>query len=150
MNISRYFLQEQCTAFSRGSFNKSVSDGKGIYDKDEVNHRYPINPVTGLPDVEVSTLLSPTVTESEKAAILNRLTTVKGSYLPSGMSDEDILTLVPSRYLTNDPLDVQAWRDYIGKLVKDDEDMRKYEALMSSEDDNKDKDVVESNDNSDE
>lgn len=90
---------------------------QGIYDPRQVALKYPVDPTTGFAHDDLSTLTSPLLTQTERDQILARLSPQKGTFMPSNLSDEELMNLVPPRYFTNDPVDVQAWRDYLGKTV---------------------------------
>lgn len=89
----------------------------GIYDPKQVAIKYPPSPVTGLAQDDLSMITSPLLTQTEKDEILARLNPVKGSFMPSSLSDEELMNLVPPRYFTEDPVDVQNWRTYLGNTV---------------------------------
>lgn len=93
------------------------SQANGIYKVDELNALYPIDPRTGLETTDISKLTDPTLSYIEKERMMNALQSMQGSYLPDGLSDDEIMSLVPPRYFTNDQVDVQAWRDYLGKEI---------------------------------
>lgn len=96
---------------------------QGIYDPRQVSLKYPVDPTTGFAHDDLSTLTSPLLTQTERDQILARLSPQKGTFMPSNLSDEELMNLVPPRYFTNDPVDVQAWRDYLGKTVFKDMEM---------------------------
>lgn len=89
---------------------------KGIYDEKLVNAMYPIDERTGLPMTDVGRLTSPHLTDAEKERIMSHLKPEKGTFLPSSLSDEEVLQMIPPRYF-QDAVDVQIWRDYLAKDV---------------------------------
>lgn len=94
-------------------------ESKGVYDPEQVNSVYPINPLTGLPDTDGGKVADPSLTHYEREKVMSRLAGMsegRGSYLPSNLSDEEVLSLVPPRYV-QDAVDVQRWRDYLSVEV---------------------------------
>lgn len=92
---------------------------KGVYDPEVVSAVYPINELTGLPDTDAGKIADPFLTHGEREKIMSRLAGMsegKGSYLPSSLSDAEVLELVPPRYV-QDAVDVQRWRDYLSSDV---------------------------------
>lgn len=87
---------------------------RGVYKPEEVAIAYPINPMTGLAMTDLSRVMSPTITHAERESIMSRFkSSERGAYMPSELSDKEILDLVPPRYLAQDAVDVQLWRDYL-------------------------------------
>lgn len=87
---------------------------RGVYKADEIAVAFPVNPLTGLAMTDLSRVMSPTVSNAEKESIMARLgNPQRGSFMPSELSDQEILDLVPPRYLAQDAVDVQLWRDYL-------------------------------------
>lgn len=92
-------------------------EARGIYDANRVDAVYPVDPRTGLPATDLGRLTDISLTNGEKETIMARLQRMDGTYLPSGMSDADIYSLVPPRYFENDEVDIQAWRNYLSKEI---------------------------------
>lgn len=63
----------------------------------------------------LSRLFSGVVSDSEKQLILSQLAEVKGVSSPAGLSDDDILSLVPSRYMS-DPVELERYRAVVDEL----------------------------------
>ncbi|MGP1424209.1 MAG: hypothetical protein ACTTKM_09735 [Prevotella fusca] len=75
----------------------------------------PINPLTGHRDDMISRLFAGDTSDSERQLIMSQLATVKGVSSPRGLSDEDILSLVPSRYMS-DPVEMERYREFVDEL----------------------------------
>ena len=86
-----------------------------IVDKQLVEVTNPINPVTGFRDLDVSRLLSPDTPQSEKELILKTLAYQKGYNSPKGLSDSELLSLIPSRYMS-DPVEIENYRQFVEQL----------------------------------
>lgn len=91
-------------------------DCKGILDNEHLAIMYPIDATTGLINSDLAKLSNPLLSNAERAFIMDRLQQMHGNYLPSGLSDSEIYSLIPPRYFSDD-VDVQMWRDYIGKEI---------------------------------
>lgn len=91
-------------------------DCKGILDDEHLAIMYPIDATTGLINSDLAKLSNPMLSNAERSFIMDRLQSLNGSYLPSGLSDSEIYGLIPPRYFS-DAVDVQMWRDYIGKEI---------------------------------
>lgn len=98
------------------------SDGvqsRGVYDPEIVSAVYPVDEMTGLPLSDAGKIADPYLTAHEREKVMSRLTGLsdgKGTYLPSSLSDDDVLDLVPPRYV-QDAVDVQKWRNYLADQV---------------------------------
>lgn len=92
-------------------------DCKGILDSEHLQIMYPIDPTTGLINSDLSKISNPMLSNAERASIMDRLQHLQGSYLPAGLSDEDIYKLVPPRYFNGDDVDIAYWRKYIVKDI---------------------------------
>lgn len=86
---------------------------KGVYNPDQVASVFPVNPLTGYASGDLSRLMSPLITQREKEEIMSRLQRQDGTYMPSDLSDDEILALVPPRYIAQDAVDVGLWRDHL-------------------------------------
>ena len=75
----------------------------------------PINPLTGHRDSMLSRLFSNDVSDSEKQLIMSQLASLKGVSSPSDLSDDDILSLLPSRYMS-DPVEIDRYRELVDQL----------------------------------
>lgn len=89
---------------------------KGILDDEHLSIMYPIDSTTGLINSDLAKLSNPMLSNAERSFIMDRLQKMHGNYLPNGLSDSEIYSLVPPRYFS-DSVDVQMWRDYIGKEI---------------------------------
>lgn len=91
---------------------------RGIYKPEEVAIMYPVSPVTGNAIGDLTRIMSSVVSPREKEEIMSRLKQVDGSYMSlNGLSDSEILDLVPPRYIGQDPVDVAHWRTYLSEQV---------------------------------
>lgn len=88
----------------------------------------PINPVTGHRDGDLSRLFNPTTPASEKELIISNLQTLKCSNSSKGLTDDEILMMIPSKYIS-DPVEINKYLDEL-KGYRD--------ALLVKDDDNKD------------
>ena len=75
----------------------------------------PINPLTGHRDSMLSRLFSGNVSDTEKQLILSQLATLKGVNSPRDLSDEDLIALIPSRYMS-DPVEMERYRAFVDEL----------------------------------
>lgn len=91
-------------------------DCKGILDDEHLGIMYPIDDTTGLINSDLAKLSNPMLSNAERSFIMDRLQQLHGNFLPSGLSDSEIYSLIPPRYFS-DSVDVQMWRDYIGKEI---------------------------------
>lgn len=87
-----------------------ISDDVHVYDT-----ICPINPLTGHRDSMLSRLFSPDVSDTEKQLIMSQLAKLKGVSSPSDLSDDDILSLLPSRYMS-DPVEMERYREFVDRL----------------------------------
>ncbi len=92
-----------------------INNGLSIVDGSLFDTVSPVNPVTGHRDSMLSRLFSGDVSDSEKQLILSQLAEVKGVSSPAGLSDDDILSLVPSRYMS-DPVELERYRAVVDEL----------------------------------
>lgn len=91
-------------------------DCKGILDDEHLAIMYPVDATTGLINSDLAKLSNPLLSNAERSFIMDRLQQLHGNFLPNGLSDSEIYSLVPPRYFS-DSVDVQMWRDYIGKEI---------------------------------
>lgn len=87
-----------------------ISDDRHVYET-----LCPINPLTGHRDSMLSRLFDNDVSDSEKQLILSQLAKLKGVSSPADLSDEDILSLLPSRYMS-DPVEMERYREFVDQL----------------------------------
>lgn len=85
----------------------------------------PINPVTGHRDGDLSRLFNPMTPASEKELIMSNLQTLKSNDSRKGLSDEDIMLMIPSKYIS-DPVEINQYLDELkgyrdALLIKDDD-----------------------------
>lgn len=92
-----------------------INNGLSVVDGSLFDTVSPVNPVTGHRDSMLSRLFSGVVSDSEKQLILSQLAEVKGVSSPAGLSDDDILSLVPSRYMS-DPVELERYRAVVDEL----------------------------------
>lgn len=95
---------------------KGSEECKGILDDEHLGIMYPIDATTGLINSDLAKISNPLLSNAERAFIMDRLQQLHGNFLPNGLSDNEIYSLVPPRYFS-DSVDVQMWRDYIGKEI---------------------------------
>lgn len=98
--------------------NNSVS----IVDDSLYDTVCPINPLTGHRDDLISRLFSGDTSDSERQLIMSQLASVKGVSSPAGLSDEDIISLIPPRYMS-DPVELERYREVVDSLRKSVEDL---------------------------
>lgn len=85
----------------------------------------PINPVTGHRDGDLSRLFNPMTSTSEKELIMSNLQLLKSNDSRKGLSDEDIMLMIPSKYIS-DPVEINQYLDELkgyrdALLIKDDD-----------------------------
>lgn len=90
----------------------------------------PVNPVTGHRDGDLSRLFNPMTPASEKELIISNLQTLKCNNSSKGLTDDEILMMIPSKYIS-DPVEINKYLDEL-KGYRD--------ALLVKDDDNKDDD----------
>lgn len=121
MDIRAYLLySNQCAAlptynerpdFIHGYGNNAVCADTSVFEQ-----LCPINPKTGFRDTDLSRLFNPATSQQEKDFIISTLTKVKGRSVPSDLTDNDILSLIPSRYI-NDPVEVENYIQSVKELA---------------------------------
>lgn len=110
MNIVRKFNIVKC---SDDSLFLEHEQSRGIYNKEYCDSRYPVSSATGFPMTDTGKLMRPDITPAEKEKIMNYLHRLDGRFMPSDLTDKQMLDLIPPRYLTDDAVDVQRWRDWL-------------------------------------
>lgn len=106
-------LLDQGTATSDDTPFWGNPASNGVYDKDQIQVLYPIDPRTGFPASDVSRLTDPSLSPAEKERVMANLQRLDGAYMPQGLSDEDMFALLPPRYIGYDPVTANAWRKYL-------------------------------------
>lgn len=99
------------------SGNDSHTMSIGVYDPDFVAMMYPTDARSGFPTSDLARVLSSEVSQAEKEKILNRLQREDGTFLPSDLTDDDVFSLVPPRFILGDQVNIQRWRDYLASDV---------------------------------
>lgn len=98
------------------SIQSVISDDRHVYET-----LCPINPLTGHRDSMISRLFSNDVSDTEKQLIMSQLAKLKGVSSPADLSDDDILSLLPSRYMS-DPVEMERYREFVDQLRDVDSD----------------------------
>lgn len=111
-----YNIGEIPAAVCGVSTESVISDDRHVYET-----LCPINPLTGHRDSMLSRLFSNDVSDSEKQLIMSQLAKLKGVSSPADLSDEDILSLLPSRYMS-DPVEMERYREFVDQLRDIDSD----------------------------
>ncbi len=94
-----------------------INNAVSIVDESLFDTVSPINPLTGHRDDMISRLFAGDTTDTERQLIMSQLATIKGVSSPSGLSDDDILSLIPSRYMS-DPVEMERYREVVDELRK--------------------------------
>lgn len=97
--------------------NESHDMSLGIYDPELIQNLYPIDARSGFASSDLARILSNEIPAYEKEKILSRLTRVDGKFMPAELSDDDIMALVPPRFMLGDETNIQKWRDYLANDV---------------------------------
>lgn len=92
-----------------------LNNGISPIDDTLFNTLCPINPLTGHRDDMLSRLFSGQVSDTEKQLIVSQLVQIKGVSSPKDLTDDDILSIIPSRYLS-DPVELDRYRDFVDDL----------------------------------
>ncbi len=100
---------------SRPADVNGVITGVSIVDDSLSNNIMPVNPVTGWRDNSISRLMSSRTPPAERQLILTSLAQLKGYDSPAGLTDDDLLTILPSRY-ANDPVEIERFREIVDEL----------------------------------
>lgn len=106
-------LLEQGTSVSDDTPYWGHPSSNGVYDKDQIQVLYPIDPRTGFPASDVSRLTDPSLSPAEKERVMANLQRLDPAYMPQGLSDEDMFAILPPRYIGYDPVTANAWRNYL-------------------------------------
>lgn len=96
----------------------SVPTGKSIVDDSLVSLMSPVNPLTGFRDDTLTRLMSSSTPVKEREFILNNLSHLKGYDSPSSLTVQDILEVLPSRYI-QDPVEISRYEEYIKSMLDD-------------------------------
>lgn len=96
-------------------FVGAVPVGLPICQSDDVDILMPINPVTGHRDGDLSRLFDPMVSTSEKELIISSLKELKASNSSKDLTDEDIIQMIPSRYMS-DPVEINRYLDELKEI----------------------------------
>lgn len=96
----------------------SVPTGKSIVDDSLACLMSPVNPLTGFRDDTLTRLMSPNTSTKEREFILNNLSHLKGYDSPSSLTVQDILDVLPSRYI-QDPVEISRYEEYIKSMLDD-------------------------------
>lgn len=96
----------------------SVPTGKSIVDDSLVSIMSPVNPLTGFRDDTLTRLMSSSTPVKEREFILNNLAHLKGYDSPSSLTVQDILEVLPSRYI-QDPVEISRYEEYIKSMLDD-------------------------------
>ena len=109
-------MPKNCYAIPRPPVSvNGLNNGLSIVDDELFVTICPINPLTGHRDDMISRLFSGDTTDSERQLILSQLANIKGVSSPAGLSDDDILSLIPSRYMS-DPVEMERYREFVDQL----------------------------------
>lgn len=137
-NFIEKLLLNRSTSFTLNEIPESVNNLPNSFtlvEDDLFKTIAPINPVTGYRDNVLSRLFSPLVSNEEKNLILSNLAQVKGKSSPKDLTNEELLALIPPRYLS-DPVELDNYSKYINQYIQDN-----FKNDENSE--NKDEDVAE-------
>lgn len=97
--------------FIHGYGNESVVADTSVFDQ-----LCPVNPVTGFRDTDLARLADPATPRKERDFILSSLQQLKGRSVPSELSDDDVLSLIPPRYC-QDPVEIARFVDAVKDLA---------------------------------
>lgn len=96
----------------------SIPTGKTIVDDSLVSLMSPVNPLTGFRDDTLTRLMSPNTPTKEREFILNNLSHLKGYDSPASLTVQDILDVLPSRYI-QDPVEISRYEQFIQSMLDD-------------------------------
>lgn len=92
---------------------------KGFIDKGEVDVTYPVNPVTGMRETQLSRALDSRTPAIVRNQLLNSIEQLPPDMDLSGLSDEDKLTVCKSKYCQSRP-EMARYYDYLkDNVIKD-------------------------------
>ena len=94
----------------------SIPTGESIVDDSLVSIMSPVNPLTGFRDDTLTRLMSPNTPVKEREFILNNLSHLKGYDSPASLTVQDILEVLPSRYI-QDPVEISRYEEYIKSML---------------------------------
>lgn len=94
----------------------SIPTGESIVDDSLVSIMSPVNPLTGFRDDTLTRLMSPNSPVKEREFILNNLSHLKGYDSPASLTVQDILEVLPSRYI-QDPVEISRYEEYIKSML---------------------------------
>lgn len=100
------------------TFVNSIPTGESIVDDSLVSLMSPVNPLTGFRDDTLTRLMSPNTPTKEREFILNNLAHLKGYDSPASLTVQDILEVLPSRYI-HDPVEISRYEEYIKSMLDD-------------------------------
>ncbi|WP_274289159.1 hypothetical protein [Prevotella corporis] len=96
----------------------SIPTGESIVDDSLVSLMSPVNPLTGFRDDTLTRLMSPVTPIKEREFILNNLSHLKGYDSLASLTVQDILEVLPSRYI-QDPVEISRYEEYIKSMLDD-------------------------------
>lgn len=118
-------------------FVGNVPTSMPICETESVELLSPINPVTGHRDGDLSRLFNPLVSRSEKELIISNLQELKSRNSTKGLSDDDILMMIPSKYIS-DPVEINRYlediKEYRDALLSEKETKEEPEPLPDTSD----------------
>lgn len=94
----------------------SIPTGESIVDDSLVSIMSPVNPLTGFRDDTLTRLMSLNTPVKEREFILNNLSHLKGYDSPASLTVQDILEVLPSRYI-QDPVEISRYEEYIKSML---------------------------------
>lgn len=123
------------------TFVNSIPTGESIVDDSLVSLMSPVNPLTGFRDDTLTRLMSPNTPVKEREFILNNLAHLKGYDSPSSLTVQDILDVLPSRYI-QDPVEISRYEDYVKSMLVDLKQSKEVSDNPTSESDDSSPDPV--------
>lgn len=119
----------------------SIPTGESIVDDSLVSLMSPVNPLTGFRDDTLTRLMSPNTPTKEREFILNNLAHLKGYDSPSSLTVQDILDVLPSRYI-QDPVEISRYEDFVKSMLDDLKQFKEVSDNPTSESDDSSSDPV--------
>lgn len=135
---------KQCSIVSINTyptFVNSIPTGESIVDDSLVSIMSPVNPLTGFRDDTLTRLMSPVTPIKEREFILNNLSHLKGYDSPASLTVQDILEVLPSRYI-QDPVEISRYEEYIKSMLDDLKQSKEVSDNPTSESDDSSPDPV--------